>query len=113
MKNFNKENLWNSIAKKCPISHQLFKEFMSKYEKEIDWDVFFRNYGFTHTTFYSIPLEMQIGILMRFFSENGIQFLNETKFTFRALSKEVKACFKEMEDNIRFRKQWEKLNKTK
>ncbi len=94
MENLNKENFWNALHTKYPQAVDKFCKWIDEYKKEVGWDAFFANEGFTEemtgmpptetTTiivgprspqikFHHIPIEWQYGILQRFFGEEGLE----------------------------------------
>jgi len=77
MENLSKENTWNDIKQNYRVAFDNFQEWLNNYKEENDWDELFKNQFFraskeNQVSFYDIPLDMQIGILMRFFNENLI-----------------------------------------
>jgi len=75
--NLNKENFWDIADKRCPAATKLFYNWIDKYKESVRWSKLF-NYGSPHDKpmgwhdpkFHHIPVEMQLGILIRFFDES-------------------------------------------
>lgn len=76
MNNLSEEDFWNKLHEECPGLMRMFFDFLDKYKKESGWDFLF-SWNFhpatTHTVnkdrrakFHDIPLEMQVGIILRF-----------------------------------------------
>lgn len=78
MENLNKENFWNEMFEKYPLSVTEFCIWIDGYKKRVEWDKLF-NGGIVVSLsvgaetkapkFHEIPLEMQFGIWMRYVVE--------------------------------------------
>lgn len=87
IENLNKENFWNEMEQKYPEALNHFYAWIDKYKKEVNWDNLFGNGTFERQLphikngqnpaisniiyeqdikFHDLPIEMQIGILMRY-----------------------------------------------
>lgn len=62
--NLTKENFFNHLMVKCPLSVQCFCNWVDEYKRQVKWAKLFRE----EIKFHDIPWEMQFGILMDFFS---------------------------------------------
>ncbi len=80
--NLNKENFWDIASDICPKATALFYEWIDKYKATklapvergihgFNWDGLFGNTyaGSFQIKFHHLPLEMQVGILFKFFGE--------------------------------------------
>ena len=69
-----KENFWNQLKEKYPLSVQHFCDWIDQYKKENQWERLF-NYGSPHydkmgwhnPKFHDLPMEMQYGIILYYF----------------------------------------------
>lgn len=64
MKNLNKENFWNRVYADYPMATQAFCDWIDAYKQETGWTAKAPN-----IKFHDLPIEMQVGILQRFFTE--------------------------------------------
>jgi hypothetical protein len=86
MENLNKSNFFDEIEKKYPEAFTSFSEWIDRYKKEVNWNSLFNGGIGIHDggypssdwvskteapKFHDIPKEMQIGILLKFASENN------------------------------------------
>lgn len=92
MENLNlmdKEKFWNGIQETCPLAFKRFADWIDQYKRIIEWDrLFYPNflwYSDSHSPqdiaarndlkdckikYHDLPTEMQVGIFLRFASEN-------------------------------------------
>lgn len=69
--NLNKENFWNALMGQYPQAVQMFCDWIDMYKEKHNWYSLFNN-AYRHdppdvVKFHDIPLDMQIGIIVRFF----------------------------------------------
>lgn len=82
MDNLNKENFFNELMEKYPAATKDFCNWIDKYKDANFWDrLFGNNYRDDNSTwikFHHIPIEMQLGIILRYFSDSigRIQYEN-------------------------------------
>lgn len=80
MDNLNKENFFNELMEKYPAATKDFCNWIDKYKDQNFWDrLFGNNYRDDHSNwikFHHIPMEMQIGIIFKYFSENVGRYKN-------------------------------------
>lgn len=73
MKNLDKHIFWEDIFKKYPKASEKFSNWIDQYKKEVNWSFLFSDEVYkseaSKIKFDIIPIEMQIGILIRFFQE--------------------------------------------
>lgn len=75
MENLNKDNFWNEIEQKYPVQFKYFSEWIDNYKESVGWDSLFGNnidavhYKQHQIKFHDIPLEMQLGVILRFAGE--------------------------------------------
>lgn len=108
--NLNKENFWNEIMKLYPKTYTHFCNWIDGYKKEVDWNKLFTgNYGFSKggtcctTKFHNIPIEMQIGVLIKYFLEEhnkGVLIKYYDKINFETLSNHYKNEFEIIEQRL-------------
>lgn len=78
MKNLNKENYFTKEwLKKYPKASKVFCDWIDKYKSEVDWVNLFngRALGLASIVapkFHDIPIDMQRGIIARFFEEHMV-----------------------------------------
>lgn len=93
MENFNKNNLFDSLYETQPKAMKLFCDWIDEYKKECEWlDIFAIG-----VKFHDIPIEMQLGILLRFFSEMTKKYqseiYNEDEDSIEVILNEAKSTF--------------------
>lgn len=95
MQNLNKENFWNALEQKYPVAMQRFKEWIDAYKNEVDWSELFAEY---EVKLHDIPIEMQLGILLRFVAEslNDMGSYNSL-MSIKYLGGLVESCFRQIE----------------
>lgn len=65
--NLNLNNFWNPLKEKYPFAVFEFCSWIDQYKRRVDWGTLFNGtFGLTTPKFHDIPLEMQIGILLKF-----------------------------------------------
>lgn len=83
MENLNKKNIWNKLYKTCPKTMKKFCKWIDVYKKKYNWDDMFnagcetggwkfpnsKNGRTVAPKYHDLPLEMQVGILTKFFLE--------------------------------------------
>lgn len=75
MENLNKENFFNDLMERFPKAVGLFCAWIDEYKIEVDWDnMFYNHHRLLSVKFHSAPIEMQMGILSRFFYEVDEKF---------------------------------------
>jgi hypothetical protein len=86
--NLTKENFWNELTTKCPRAMEHFCAWIDEYKASHNWKKLFNEKvieapvnGFDPIylkapKFHDLPIEMQLGILMRYFNEQ-----NDTRLT--------------------------------
>ncbi len=86
-----KEHFWNPFSKECPKSIALFFNWLLDYKKEVKW---------TTLSFTEMPLNMQIGVIFKFVSQNSV----DGSLMFTSTNKPMVDCiifgFRDIEKNI-------------
>ena len=72
--NLNKDNFWDTAMELCPITTKCFCDWIDRYKYGVQWEAMFLpmvpetpNIKATGRKFHDLPLEMQVGIIFRFF----------------------------------------------
>lgn len=87
MENLTKENFFNEMYIKYPISMQRFCNWIDKYKKEVNWNELFGE----KVKFHHLPISMQRGIWDEYYRQNCGFFGYE-------LTDKIKNFFKIKED---------------
>ena len=72
IRNLNKQNFWKEIEKTYPKAFKSFGLFIDAYKKEICWHQLFNQCEWG-IKFHDVPVEMQLGIMLRFAMYHGLQ----------------------------------------
>jgi hypothetical protein len=97
--NLNKQNFWNDLKIKCPNAVAHFCIWIDQYKLVTDWNKLFNEKtipppinGYSDIVlkapkFHDLPVEMQLGILIRYFHSVGIANVKyERLFLYTGLS---------------------------
>jgi hypothetical protein len=64
-----KENFWNALKVACPNIMDVFGKWIDSYKSKVAWDQIFHTEDCKcngYTKYHDIPIEMQIGIFIKF-----------------------------------------------
>lgn len=106
--NLNKKDFWNGIIGQYPKAGKLFCNWIDDYKRAISWELYFVNCTTEshHIKFHDLPLDMQIGIIVRFFWENnmnasiGASFQAIRGYTLNSIQHHFIQMFEMMEKQI-------------
>lgn len=71
LENLNLDNFWNRLMSEFPESTKDFCKWIDKYKEDNHWTLLFNS----RIKFHHLPLEMQTGIIFKYFSDKEI-YLN-------------------------------------
>lgn len=110
MENLNKENFFNDLMKKCPKTVDSFCKWIDEYKKNVNWNKLFNSDSNWQDAdgknalapkFHEIPIEMQVGILSRFFIEKYDGALITVVWEFDLIKHEVESEFLNLEKQLK------------
>lgn len=86
MESLSKNYFWNAIQKEYPDAFTHFNKWLYSYYKKINWQKYMPN-----AKFYDLPIELQVGILFKYFDMLDYADFNtdELKESFRDKQNEL------------------------
>lgn len=83
----NKKNFWDEMQKECPDAVQDFNKWLYGYYKKVKWEQFMPK-----AKFYDLPIEMQVGILFKYFDMMDYGHFN---------TDELKECLRDKQQELK------------
>lgn len=97
MKNLNKENFWNEMQEKHPITMKKFCIFIDEFKEKHEWNRMFN----PKIKFHDIPIVMQIGVIHNFFIELDLK-INSNEFeNHEGIKSDIESDFSRYESKLK------------
>ena len=97
MKGLTKENFWNEMYEQYPEAMKMFCTWIDEYKEEVGWDWVFS----PSVKFHDVPLEMQVGIIVRFIDEvSGLKKEYERDFSVGRVKQSVRLFLSNLQNNL-------------
>lgn len=101
-----KENFWNEVELSCPQSFAKFKAWVDTYKDSVEWNKFIKPVpgytggavGFRYYKLHDLPIEFQVGVVLRFADEMKLRFFLPVHFEY--IPQGIKDWFHQFEHDL-------------